>query len=177
MVFASNPCTPVQDDEDFKQIVVTDRQGDIYVIRKYEHEKDREKLIKMYETFSPELRCLGLPPTTRVAIENWIDYLAKNGFALVAEKDGRIIGHVVAVPTEDKRDVDLTIFVHQDSQNRGIGQELMKTIIDYCRSKGYRGIMLVTERTNARAIHVYRKMGFEVVDPYLEYDMYLRLRD
>jgi GNAT superfamily N-acetyltransferase len=130
----------------------------------------------MYETFSPELRCLGLPPTTRTGIEHWIDYLAENGIAFVAEKDGRIIGHAVLVPTEDGKEVDVTIFVHQDFQNRGIGQQLMKVVIDYSKKKGYKGMMLVTERTNKRAIHVYKKLGFEVVDPYFEYDMYLDLR-
>jgi len=163
--------------EEFSEVRVTDRKGEEYIIRLYDHTKDREKVIEMYETFNPELRCLGLPPTTRKGIENWIDYLASSGFGLVAERDGRIIGHVVIVPTEDKKNVDVTIFVHQDAQNRGVGQELMKRIIEYAKKAGYRGIMLVTERTNARAIHVYRKLGFEVVDPYFEYDMYLDLRD
>ena len=154
---------------------VKDKKGETYVIRSYDHRNDRENLIKMYETFSPELRCLGLPPTTRVGIEHWIDYLAENGIAFVAEKDGRIIGHSVLVPTEDGKYVDVTIFVHQDYQNRGIGQQLMKVAIDYSRRKGYKGMMLVTERTNTRAIHVYKKLGFKVVDPYFEYDMYLDL--
>ncbi len=158
------------------RIETTDKKGETYTIRSYDHSRDRENLIHMYETFSPELRCLGLPPTTRAGIEHWIDYLAENGIAFVAEKDGRIIGHAVLVPTEDEKDVDITIFIHQDFQNRGIGQQLMKTAIDYSKKKGYRGMMLVTERTNKRAIHVYRKLGFEVVDPYFEYDMYLDLR-
>ncbi|RLI78738.1 GNAT family N-acetyltransferase [Archaeoglobales archaeon] len=160
---------------DFKETTITDRKGDLILIRPYEHEKDREKLIEMYETFSPDNRCLGLPPTTRMAIENWIDFLAENGFNIVAEHNGRIVGHLVVVPTKDFKKVDLTIFVHQDYQNRGIGQEMMKLIIDYCKNKGFEGIMLVTERTNARAIHVYKKLGFYVVDPYYEYDMYLPL--
>jgi len=159
------------------EIVATDKKGEAYVIRGYNHSKDREKLIEMYATFSPEQRCLGLPPTTRTGIEHWIDYLAENGIAFVAERDGRIIGHAVLVPTEDGKEVDVTIFVHQDFQNRGIGQRLMKVTIDYSKKKGYKGMMLVTERTNVRAIHVYKKLGFKVVDPYLEYDMYLDLRN
>ncbi|MBO8181364.1 MAG: GNAT family N-acetyltransferase [Archaeoglobus sp.] len=159
-----------------KQLEVKDKKGEVYTIRFYVHSKDREKLIEMYETFSPELRCLGLPPTTRTGIEHWIDYLAENGIAFVAERDGRIIGHAVLVPTEDGKEVDVTIFVHQDFQNRGIGQQLMKVAIEFSRQKGYKGMMLVTERTNQRAIHVYKKLGFKVVDPYFEYDMYLDLR-
>ncbi|MEM4645483.1 MAG: GNAT family N-acetyltransferase, partial [Archaeoglobaceae archaeon] len=123
----------------------------------------------------PDYRCLGLPPLTRNAIENWIDYLGKEGFSIIAEKDGKIVGHLVIVPDEKNR-VDLTIFIHQDYQNRGIGQEMMKLIIDYCKKVGFDGITLVTERTNLRAIHVYKKLGFEVVAPYCEYDMYLPLK-
>jgi ribosomal protein S18 acetylase RimI-like enzyme len=162
-------------EEDYSE-TVTDRKGEAYTIRKYDHSKDREKVIEMYETFNPELRCLGLPPTTRKGIENWIDYLSETGIGLIAERDGKAIGHIVIVPTEDGKNADVTIFVHQSAQNRGIGQELMKRMIKFAKKAGFKGIMLVTERTNARAIHVYKKLGFEVVDPYFEYDMYLDLR-
>ncbi len=161
---------------EFPPVVIKDRKGDEILIRQYHHDRDREKLIEMYENYDPDYRCLGLPPLSRKAIENWVDYLAEYGFAIVAEKDGRIIGHLVIVPTEDNK-VDLTIFIHQDYQNRGIGQEMMKLIIDYCRKAGFDGIMLVTERTNARAIHVYKKLGFKVVAPYYEFDMYLPLKE
>ena len=161
---------------EFRDVVIKDRKGDEILIRQYHHEKDREKLIEMYESYDPEYRCLGLPPLSRKAIENWVDYLAENGFAIVAEHNNKIIGHLVIVPDE-KNDVDLTIFIHQDYQNRGIGQEMMKLIIDYCKKAGFNGITLVTERTNARAIHVYKKLGFEVVAPYYEYDMYLPLKE
>ncbi len=155
---------------------VVDRKGEKVVIREYNHGEDFEKLVHMYETFSPENRCLGLPPTTRKAIEAWVGFLAKRGYNIVAEKDGKIIGHAAVIPTEDGKNVDLTIFVHQDYQDRGIGQELLKRIIEICRKNGFEGIMLVTERTNRRAIHVYKKFGFEVVNPEYEYDMYLDLR-
>ena len=160
----------------FTPVYVIASKGEKILIRQYDHKEDREKLIEMYETFDPDYRCLGLPPISRRAIENWIDYLAEYGFAIVAEKDGRIVGHLVIVPTEDNK-VDLTIFVHQDYQNRGIGQEMMKLIIDYCKKVGFEGIMLVTERTNARAIHVYKKLGFKIVAPYYECDMYLSLKE
>lgn len=160
----------------FDPVDVTDRKGERILIRQYNHEEDREKLIEMYETFDPDFRCLGLPPISRRAIENWIDYLAKDGFTIVAEKNGRIVGHLVIVPTKDNK-VDLTVFIHQDYQNRGLGQEMMKLIIDYCKRAGFEGIMLVTERTNARAIHVYKKLGFKIVAPYYECDMYLPLKE
>ncbi|WP_048091765.1 GNAT family N-acetyltransferase [Geoglobus acetivorans] len=161
---------------EFKPVTFRDRKGDEVTIRQYHHEEDRERLISMYESFSPDNRCLGLPPSTRIAIENWIDYLAENGFAIVAELGGKLIGHCVIVPTADWKKVDLSIFVHQDYQDRGIGQALLGQIIDYAKRMGFDGIMLVTERDNHRAVHVYKKFGFRIVNPEHEFDMYLQLR-
>ncbi len=165
-----------RDFPEFEPVVFVDRKGDRVVIRRYVHDRDRENLIRMYETFSPDNRCLGLPPSTRIAIEHWVDYLAERGFALVAEIDGRIVGHCSIVPTEDGKKVDLSIFVHQDYQDRGIGQKLLRNMIEFARKAGFDGIMLVTERSNERALHVYRKLGFQVVNPEYEYDLYLPLR-
>lgn len=159
----------------FNSVVFKDRKGEEILIRRYEHSKDRDKLIEMYVNYDPNYRCLGLPPINLEAIKGWIDYLGQNGFAIVAEKDGRIVGHLVIVPTE-KNEADLTIFIHQDYQNRGLGQEMMKCIIDFCKKAGFNAITLVTERKNERAIHVYRKLGFEIVAPYYEYDMRLSLK-
>ncbi|MEM0214687.1 MAG: GNAT family N-acetyltransferase [Archaeoglobaceae archaeon] len=159
----------------FETVVVKDRKGEEITIRQYDHSMDRDKLLEMYLNYDPQFRCLGLPPINKEAIKSWVDYLGTNGFAIVAEKNGKIVGHLVIVPSE-KNEVDLTIFIHQDYQNRGLGQEMMKLIIEFCKKAGFNAITLVTERKNERAIHVYRKLGFEIVAPYYEYDMRLQLR-
>lgn len=159
----------------FDSVGIKLKNGEELIIRKYDHCKDRIKLIEMYLDYDPKFRCLGLPPTNREAIKSWIDYLGENGFTIIAEKENKIVGHLVIVPSE-RNEVDLTIFVHQNYQNLGLGQEMMKLIIDFCKKAGFNAITLVTERTNARAIHVYRKLGFEIVAPYYEYDMRLSLK-
>ncbi|MDK2795642.1 MAG: hypothetical protein PWQ22_322 [Archaeoglobaceae archaeon] len=86
----------------FESVEVQLKNGEKVLIRKYDHSKDRAKLIEMYLNYDPKLRCLGLPPTSKEAIMSWIDYLAENGFTIIAEKEDRIIGHLVIVPTEKK---------------------------------------------------------------------------
>ncbi len=161
---------------EFEPVSYLDRRGERIVIRRYDHKTDREKLISMYQTFSPENRCLGLPPSTRIAIEQWVDYLAENGFSLIAEHRGRIIGHCSLVPTKDWKYVDLSLFVHQDYQDRGIGQKLLELAIEYSRKMGFEGITLVTEKDNRRALHIYTKFGFAIVNPEYEYDLFLPLK-
>ncbi|RLI89370.1 MAG: GNAT family N-acetyltransferase [Archaeoglobales archaeon] len=154
-------------------LIFRDKFGEEIIVRPYSR-KDREKLVEMYETLSPDSRCLGLPPQSKRAIESWVDYLVKDGFSLVAECGDRIVGHVAVIPT-NCNNVELTIFIHQDYQNRGLGQFMLKQIIEFCRRAGFNGITLVTERKNVRAIRVYRKMGFRFMGDVCECDMYLPL--
>lgn len=141
-----------------------DKFGEKIIIRLYDHRRDREKLIEMYEKFDPEDRCLGLPPLTREGIERWIDYLAEQGCNIVAEHEGKIVGHVAIVPLTNKREVELDIFVLKDYQGRGIGQELLRYAIEYCRSMGFEGIYVLTECLNFRAKRLFKKFGFVVLD-------------
>jgi len=159
----------------FKPTIIKDKLGNFILIREYNHDKDRDNLIKMYLTFDPSCRCLGLPPSTKEELERWIDYLAKEGFSIVAEQDGKIIGHLAIVPDKKGQVVDMSIFVHQDYQNRKIGQQMISLIIEYCKMVGYKGIYAITCKDNLRAVHVYKKLGFKIIDDSYEYDMYLDL--
>jgi len=153
--------------------VFRDKLGEEIVVRSL-LPADRNKLVEMYTTLSPENRCLGLPPQSREALKNWIEYLTDNGFSLVAECRGRIVGHVAVLPSNGN--ADLTIFIHQDYQNRRIGQFMLENAIGFCRAAGFKGVTLVTEKRNTRAIHVYLKMGFRFVNSVCDCDMYLPLK-
>jgi len=134
---------------------------------------DRNKIVEMYSTLNPDDRCLGLPPVSRQAIEAWVDYILESSFSLVAECDDKIVGHCAVIPMG--RNLELCIFVHSNYQNRGIGQQMIRTMIKLCRQTGFKGICLITERNNVRAIHVFKKAGFKIVDCSYDCEMYLQL--
>jgi len=150
-----------------------DKTGAKILIRSYVHKKDRDRLINMYLNYNPDDRCLGLPPITREAIEKWIDYLASSGYSIIAEHNGKIIGHLTVVP--DGRVVDMSIYITREYQNRGIGTKMIQLIIEYCKNRRYDKITLVTERCNPRSIHVYKKCGFRTAFKGFEYEMELPL--
>ncbi|MCX8172118.1 MAG: GNAT family N-acetyltransferase [Archaeoglobaceae archaeon] len=158
---------------DFERIFFKDKSGREIVIRAYEP-KDREALVDMYVNYSPEDRSLGLPPVGKKAIEEWMTYIEKNGFSIVAEHEGKIVGHLTIVE-EDKNPsiVELAIFLKKAYQNQGIGTQMVKAIIDFAKKKGYKKITLVTDRLNWRAIRVYRKCGFQTV--LASYELYMEL--
>ena len=158
----------------FGEIKIKDKKGYEIIIREFRRE-DREKLIEMYLTFDPCQRCLGLPPVTREAVEKWVDDLNSKGISIVAEFDGKIVGHLAIVPYGDSS-VDISIFVHQDYQNRGIGQGMLRSAIDFCKRCGFKCITLATELNNRRALHIYKKLGFKKLNVYgCELEMYLPL--
>lgn len=158
----------------FEPIIFNDKLGRSIIIRAYEPAKDRPKLIRMYFNYSPEDRSLGLPPVGKTAIEKWVGYIEEKGFSIVADHAGEIVGHLAIVEDESKKGVvDLAIYLSRNYQNQGIGTEMVKAIIDYCKKACYKKITLVCDRLNWRAIRVYKKCGFQTV--LASYELYMEL--
>jgi RimJ/RimL family protein N-acetyltransferase len=67
----------------------------------------------------------------------------------------------------------LAIYLTRSYQNQGIGTEMVKAIVEYCKRVCYKKISLVTDRLNWRAIRVYKKCGFKTV--LASYEIYMEL--
>lgn len=139
-----------------------DEAGAPYVVRPIE-DRDRDALVEMYAGLGPESRTMGLPPSTRAQIADWIAGLTENGWNLVARRGDRVVGHVGVAPTEAE-DPQFVIFVDEDHQNRGLGTELVNHTIAYAADRDYEALRLSVSKGNRRAIHVYRNVGFELED-------------
>lgn len=136
-----------------------DQAGTAYVIRPYEP-ADRLPLVAMYESLDSTSRTMGLPPSSRAAIEDWLDGLVDRGWNLVAREGERVVGHVGVAPA-GAADPQFVIFVHDDRQNRGLGTELVQQTVAYAADRDYDALTLSVSTGNRRAINVYRNVGFE----------------
>jgi RimJ/RimL family protein N-acetyltransferase len=136
-----------------------DQEGTAYLIRPYEPD-DRDRLVEMYESLGSTSRTMGLPPSSRAAIEDWLDGLVDRGWNLVAREGDRTVGHVGVAPA-GADDPQFVIFVHDDRQNRGLGTELVYHTVAYAADREYDALTLSVASGNRRAIHVYRNVGFE----------------
>lgn|GEM_PF-2007899 len=56
----------------------------------------------------------------------------------------------------------LGLCVRDGYQGQGIGKELMRWAVDYCRTHARKGICLEVFKDNPRAIHLYEKFGFHI---------------
>ena len=73
---------------------------------------------------------------------------------LVLDKDGYTI--------PDKRVYLSRLIVKKEYRNNGIGTLLTDFLIDKAREMGYREISLGVDCDNERALHLYKKKGFEI---------------
>jgi len=111
-------------------------------------------------------RLISLPHELREsAFTQKIEELAQNGRYLVAERDGRIVGHALLEPLAPLRALghvrSLTIVVHPGNQRRGIGAMLMVALLDWARASGnVSKIELRVREGNEAAMKLYKKFGF-----------------
>jgi len=86
------------------------------------------------------------------------------GRYVVAEENGRPVGHAVLEPMSLERVAHvqrLTIVVHPGHHRRGVGAALMRDLVDWATGNPAVGkIELLVRAVNAGAIELYRKFGF-----------------
>lgn len=88
------------------------------------------------------------------------EYIEKIFF--VAEKDGKIVGYIIA---DNSRHLIVSIAVHPDYRRQGIGKALMERALKYMKGYAY----LQVRVNNKDAIEFYRKLGFyekEIIKSY-----------
>jgi RimJ/RimL family protein N-acetyltransferase len=125
--------------------------------------EDKEAVVSMYGSMSPEAIKWGMPPYDRTRIERWTSNLA-NSINLLARSEDRVAGHLQmsSMPYSRRKGVaELFIYVHQDFQNLGLGTRMMRKAIELAKERGFHRIGLTVVADNHRAIKVYEKVGFK----------------
>jgi putative acetyltransferase len=90
---------------------------------------------------------------------------APGGHILMALEDGEAIGCVALMAMKDGGFEVSKMAVTEAHKGRGIGGELMAACIERARSAGARRLYLETNSTLAPALGLYRRFGFQDVQP------------
>lgn len=81
---------------------------------------------------------------------------------LVAEEDGKVLGYVGSQTVMDESDM-MNIAVCPDCRRRGIGALLLTELILALKNRGSRKLSLEVRASNAPAIALYERYGFQQV--------------
>ena len=118
----------------------------------------------------PEIDILFEPGEFQCTVEQEEEFLggyaeAENSVFLVAVQDSQIVGCLSAEGgrlRSLRHVVCLGISVRREQRNQGIGTQLMTAALDWAVATGIiRRIELQVLARNLRAIHLYRRFGFE----------------
>ena len=81
---------------------------------------------------------------------------------LVAEMDGKIVGYVGSQTVLDAADM-MNLAVSPEYRRQRIGESLVTSLVEYLQKNGVLALLLEVRVSNAQAIALYHKMGFEQV--------------
>lgn len=102
------------------------------------------------------------------------DFLAfGQGVGFVWVENGELLGNasIQRNPTRGDTWIIGNVATRADARNRGIGRAVVEACIQFAAQKKARYVALQADVTNAPAIHLYTKLGFE---PLVEVTHYLR---
>jgi putative acetyltransferase len=131
---------------------------------------DTEMLWTMFSTLSDGSLSNLAPPFTRERIEGWTSNIDCDKVltivAVTRERGGQRIVSTASLSfnTQEifKHKAELSIAVHDDYQNMGIGTAMLNHLVGIAKMKKLRKIWLLVNTDNDRAVHLYKKVGFEI---------------
>ena len=94
-----------------------------------------------------------------------IDYAREMAFiatAMDADGSEETLGVVRAICDPDNEDAEFGILVRSDLKGTGLGELLMRKLIDYLRDKGTQRLVATVLRENHRMIELARSLGFAI---------------
>ncbi|HYF76234.1 MAG TPA: GNAT family N-acetyltransferase [Symbiobacteriaceae bacterium] len=130
---------------------------------------DAEGWLALGHLLDRETSFMLLEPGERVAtvaeVRAMLGCPLEDAFYVVAEADGGLVGLLGAERGEYRRErhkADLFLGVCQGYAGQGIGRRLLEAAEGWAREVGLHRLELTVMAHNARAVALYKRMGFEV---------------
>ena len=142
-------------------------------------EADREELLALYKSQLGREFC---PWDEEYPSNESIDYDLSRDAVFVMKMDGRIVAAVSleedeAVDRLDCWDPDMQpvgelarVAVLPQEQSRGLGRIMLQFGMDELKRRGYKGIHMLVNKYNTKAIRCYAVFGFRVVGECYMYE-------
>ena len=105
-------------------------------------------------------------PTPNAGIEAASYFLSNPGFySVIAEYKGKIVGSNFLDERSNMVSGVGPITVDPNFQNKGVGRQLMKNVMERAVNKNFPAIRLLQASYNSRSLSLYVSLGFEIREP------------
>ncbi|HEX8695289.1 MAG TPA: GNAT family N-acetyltransferase [Longimicrobium sp.] len=156
----------------------TDKGGHVFSVRELRPD-DRAALEAFYADFDPKRAAQGLPPEGPARVARWLDGILPSGRHLVVEREGRMVGHAMLMPTGREGVREYAIFLARDVRGQGVGTQVNRLSVELAKAMDVRRLWLSVEPTNRPALRSYEKAGFRfrpgtIYSPEVEMELDLR---
>ncbi len=81
----------------------------------------------------------------------------------IAEQAATPLGSIAVMRNSEEEAQLRWFFVEQEARGAGLGKELLRTALDFCRENGFSQVFLLTIDILPAARHLYASFGFQVV--------------
>jgi len=125
---------------------------------------DREKMVCFWESLSDNALYFFRH------YSNVDEIFAEKSHKIITLVDNKIVGYGFLLPNKNFPETpSLGIVVSDDFVNKGIGTLLMQELENLGIEKNYKSIYLTTFISNARAVNLFEKSGFEIIEVIKRY--------
>lgn len=90
---------------------------------------------------------------------------SQKDFYGIIEENGKIIGYGMLRGWDEGYEIpSLGIIIDREYRGEGLGFKMMDLLENKAREKGATKIRLTVLKENSKAIHIYKKLGYEISD-------------
>lgn len=117
-------------------------------------------------------RLFNPPISQRVNLTDYINKLAREAviFFAISDKNNNILGTIAYYCTPGKYNYAFLSYIASNSIIKGIGSELVRTMIKDCVEKKMKGIEAQTWESNIKSLLMFHKFGFKEVGKTMNRD-------
>jgi len=140
---------------------------------RYVEPKDAEEICGIYNFFVNNTDItFEEQPVSAAEMEKRIRDVTATYPWLVVEEEGRILGYAYSGKYRERSayryTAELTIYIKNGEEGRGLGAELMGRVIEETRRRGFHSLVSAIAIPNERSVSIHEKFGFEKIGHFKE---------
>lgn len=109
---------------------------------------------------------------TEAEMRSWIEAITSAFPYFLYEYDGVVQGYCYAHPWKERaayaKTLETTVYLAPEACGQGIGEALMRRLIEDCRARGFHSLIACVTAENTTSVRFHERLGFRPVSRFAE---------